>query len=846
MRSMQALRGSKHKAGIFALMFAACLLLFLPGCRAPFGPQDTGTGSVSLRIEMLDMSRAIMPTTGLSDFGQITAVFTRNGHEDVRATVEGVGSPNVTATVAGLAVGPWTLTVTAYLAGETAGDWLPAAETIENVEIVAGVNTIPPIVLEAIQGVGYGTFSWNIVFPDIVDGGSIDVLHAVGAPYHRRFLLNPLESPWVSGGEELLAGNYFVVITLNAGGDVAVVLQALHVYRHMDSHFLFTFVDDDFEPYVPVQSVTIEGLGLTGFAPNFELSLMAGGSGVTLTVVVYPSNATSQVPEWYIYSGDNYVYLDGNILTALAAGEAVVTATVGGVTSYLTVTVEPPRLADRLPGVPGDLDAVRAANADDIAWDMRDLDAEELMAHFAGTANNRMVNFTYTIGDQAIVVSTNAGLGPGGSGGTHDSQGWGWAALTIIRPNMNLGLNYVLHITGRIGNDGYAIPGGSGPMGLWPDRTATMYISAAYALPSTFTIEHVLTAAQAGGTIEIRWNLHGLNPLPETFAISIDDMVIVSVEAADYQVARAALGAVIASANLRVLGGYTSATWTPFASALAAANTAMAYTNVDAINTAYANLSAAMDALVIDAHPAWVGVLASPFVTGIGGGGAWDSVTSVTNGLLIYNRGANNQGLGIDVLALRAAYPGSSPAITITGRMSTADPMRTQGMGAGDVGSPTAGQWEFVINVPYANAIAIPDWAAWATMPWITNADGVFGDFLVTRIQVGTLEIQDLLPEFGTGDITIGLREFINAAGGISFLDDPAADISIAGGLSIALDADGLQIDEVIWVHRGVTHDGDTLTLAPGDLVLGTNSVTLIVDIGGNIYSRIITFRVTN
>jgi len=397
-----------------------------------------------------------------------------------------------------------------------------------------------------------------------------------------------------------------------------------------------------------------------------------------------------------------------------------------------------------LPGEPGNLNAVRAANADNIAWDMQALDAAALLTHFAGL-HNRMVNSTHDANGQTIVISTDAGSGPGGSAGTHDSQGHGWSALTITRPAMNLGMNYVLHITGRIGNNGVAVATGIGNFGL---RAGTDWVGALLGTGTPFTVYRVLSTAEAAGTIDIRWNLwgDGFNPLPTTFAVSIDDMVIVSVEAAEYEVARAELQTVINTANLRVLGGYTTATWTPFASALAAANTAMTYTDVDDIDAARTSLSTVMGALAVDANPAWAEVLASPYVTAVGGGGTWNSVTSVANGLLIHGRDGNNRGLGIDIAGLRAAYPDSSPTITVTGRMSTADPMRTQGMGAGDVGTPTTGQWEFTITVPHGNDVGVPGWASdWATMPWITNADGVFGDFLVTGIQVGTMSIQELL-----------------------------------------------------------------------------------------------------
>jgi len=505
----------------------------------------------------------------------------------------------------------------------------------------------------------------------------------------------------------------------------------------------------------------------------------------------------------------------------------------------------PPPIHARLPGAPGNLDAVRADNVGNMAWDMRDLDAAELTAHFAGL-NNRMVNSVHTVGGQTIVVSTDAGSGSGGDVSTHDSMNGGWAALTVIRPSMDLAMNYVLHITGRIGNDGVAVTGTPGQMGLrfesaWPAMISTTPDNA---LPATFTIAHPLTAAEADGTIEIRWNLWGLNPLPATFAISIDDMVIVSVEAADYEVARADLLEVINTANLRVLGGYTTGTWTPFASALAAANTAMAYTNVDDIDAARETLSSTLSALVIDANPAWAVVLASPYVTAVtGGAAAWNYVTSVAGGLLVHNRGANNQGFGVDIVGLRAAYPGSAPVITVTGRMSTQNAMMLQGFPGNIQGAVTEPQGTFTVTIPATGDVSIPGWADWATTPWITNADGILGDFLVTGIQVGTLSIQDLLATdvpSGEAGLNISFDDLRNRIAPITHTV-PLSDVV---GSTIGAPTDGFT--DHTWSHNlAVIHSGPTLTLDASFARAGRHLVTLRANYGGRTYSQIVEITVT-
>jgi len=64
-----------RNASVFALMFVASLLL-LSGC--PMGPSGTeraGTGTVSLTVERLDMTRAITPEIDIADFTNFRVVF---------------------------------------------------------------------------------------------------------------------------------------------------------------------------------------------------------------------------------------------------------------------------------------------------------------------------------------------------------------------------------------------------------------------------------------------------------------------------------------------------------------------------------------------------------------------------------------------------------------------------------------------------------------------------------------------------------------------------------------------------------------------------------------------------
>jgi|GEM_PF-6016693 len=235
MRSMQVLNNGR-KAGVFSLIFAACLLLFLPGCQGPIGPQDLATGVVSLTIGS-GIGRAIMPEGyTLDDFEVIEVVFT-NGGQTVVGTIIG------TSVTVDLSVGTWTLTINAYLEDE---DEYPAARYVREITVVPGSNNLGTVVLRPIiEGEGEGTFSWVITFGDVdVESGTI-VITGGDAP-----VIVELEDADDGLWEDFLPldiGSYWVVVTLtNAEGYVASVSMDLHVFQNLESHFYFGFTPENF------------------------------------------------------------------------------------------------------------------------------------------------------------------------------------------------------------------------------------------------------------------------------------------------------------------------------------------------------------------------------------------------------------------------------------------------------------------------------------------------------------------------------------------------------------------------------------------------------------------------
>lgn len=86
-------------------------------------------------------------------------------------------------------------------------------------------------------------------------------------------------------------------------------------------------VDDDVP--IPVGSVTFDRDSL----------ILAAGAADTISVRVLPENATDRIITWYSSDSD-VAAVNGGIITAVAAGSAVITASAGSETARCTVTVE--------------------------------------------------------------------------------------------------------------------------------------------------------------------------------------------------------------------------------------------------------------------------------------------------------------------------------------------------------------------------------------------------------------------------------------------------------------------------------------------------------------------------
>jgi len=286
MRNMKALRGSM---GVFALVFAASLLLLLPGCQGPFGPQESepGMGTVSLAIEKPALGRTIMPTIGLSDFVSFAYSFTHPGfpNDGVSDTVSGGGDTVGISVTLPVADG-WTFTVTAYLPGPD-GTPAPAARATGTVNVTAdGITPVSAQLFPIPAADGdYGMFTWAITLADGIEvtQGSLNVFYvdADTGDFGDSAISDPipfnLDGDSWTGSLELAPGTYFVDISLYDANDaVASVGMDLYVfaYQNMPSHFARHFLARHF--LGDGDDPGIELVGLPGTVSRVDVEIVLG------------------------------------------------------------------------------------------------------------------------------------------------------------------------------------------------------------------------------------------------------------------------------------------------------------------------------------------------------------------------------------------------------------------------------------------------------------------------------------------------------------------------------------------------------------------------------------------
>jgi len=262
MRKLQAIKGS---IGVFALMFAASLLLLLPGCQGPLGPRDSeqpATGTVQLTLEMPPVGRAILPTVTLADFHSFNLAFTPTaGGTAQNFPVPGVaeGAAYVTASATLPVDTSWNLVVTAYLT--EGGAAVLSGSPTAPVNVVATGITVAPIALSPIPSTEPGTFSWDITFEGAPYAATLTV-RSFDNIHNVLHTVNLLDDP--DSYMPLDVGSYNVLVRVVNGGQIASLGMALHIlpYFQMPSHLEHRFAANHFRP--PFTGRLYDFINLTG------------------------------------------------------------------------------------------------------------------------------------------------------------------------------------------------------------------------------------------------------------------------------------------------------------------------------------------------------------------------------------------------------------------------------------------------------------------------------------------------------------------------------------------------------------------------------------------------------
>jgi len=235
------------KAGVFALLLAACML-FLPGCQGPLAPQDANTGTLSLTIDG-PAGRTIMPPLGTT-WSAGSAEFRLDFFAVDRDTDTDEASFSETWDGSGLVEnlypGTWNLVVTAFLQPGLDRGLLAARGSRKNLVIASGPNDAT-IALYPIAGDDlYGTFSWDIGFPEGLDTVVMEIRTVDGNLLDPPVSIMPanLNARWASYLPLLPTGRYLVVLRMS-GDELGstMISEILHVYSNLASHFHETLTD---------------------------------------------------------------------------------------------------------------------------------------------------------------------------------------------------------------------------------------------------------------------------------------------------------------------------------------------------------------------------------------------------------------------------------------------------------------------------------------------------------------------------------------------------------------------------------------------------------------------------
>jgi len=224
-------------------------------------------GWLSLAFEEPGAGRTIMPNTVQSDFAAYVLEFIATGTNTAVF-------PQITRTNSNLSepillnVGIWDLYITAFLDEEKNK---PAAYgEIKGIVINSGGASSKNIILDPIvDGIGTGTFSWNITYPSNVTDAVINITRL---PINLGNDVKTIKIDDASTNNsfvELNSGFYRVEMKLsNNDGFYTERWETLHIYQNINSFFSFAFEDSHFNHNI----INNEDFGLSEVSNTFNVS----------------------------------------------------------------------------------------------------------------------------------------------------------------------------------------------------------------------------------------------------------------------------------------------------------------------------------------------------------------------------------------------------------------------------------------------------------------------------------------------------------------------------------------------------------------------------------------------
>jgi len=238
----QALKRIRRKAGLLALLPAACLLLLLPGCQGPMGPQqDARHGTVALTLGAPNLGRAIMPDADLGSFDRFGVAFFQGGSQVGLTHYTYDLSDEITRDKPVGSV--WTVKATAYFAGEGDGpDYVLAARGENYFTVQTGLNRISVALSPIRDGEGDGVFAWAITLANEIGSATMSVFEFCETD--EEWAARPMSMPdsvdlkaRAIGSETLPSGVYRVRVHLVIGSSETAIYYVLRVYQNMTSNF---------------------------------------------------------------------------------------------------------------------------------------------------------------------------------------------------------------------------------------------------------------------------------------------------------------------------------------------------------------------------------------------------------------------------------------------------------------------------------------------------------------------------------------------------------------------------------------------------------------------------------